>query len=396
MRRQQVKSYLNICIGIAAGPGVIFLLPYATTAAVYASFTGFLALSQFLAAFAGGGLEIAVARRRANLGSAIAALVIVQAVVAVGEVALGSAVAAKELILAVGAAATANLVVIIQLYLLFSGDTSRYAQLSIIRASLMITAVVLSRIFGLSLVLGWFAAGVAASMVAVAFYRLFVKEAKKSSILVESINLIKEGMPLHVITTSATLPFLLDRLLAHNNFTPQFFAKYMVATSWALPMVYIGNAVQQYVTAKARITSTRQLIRVMRSLLVAQSLYCLAVAALLHVYTPPFFSNWGDFQAIWKYIILWQLPYCAIAFPLSSIIQAQMRAGDILNLMFWVAGFLTTFYVLYMVTLKLGYVINSPAHLAIISLAEVILIVLPKIVVAWRFLGKSGINPAAI
>lgn len=321
---ERTIKFLQIAVGIASGPGVIFALPFVLPAQSYGQFAGFLAASQLLATLGSAGLEIAAPKEGLSASRTWASLAITHSVVLAALLAFSVIKTPTEAWTGVLSAFALNMSLVGQNKLLFAGETKRFALLGGLRALVVLSAIVLSVLLNLSVVHAWVTGNCVAAMLAWARIRGHAPTATLASPHPSPLAIIGRGLPHFVLNASASLPFIVDRLIARANLPPEAFAQYAVAVTWALPVVYIGNATQNYLIAIGRPNDRSQLFSASASLL-AKCFAFMGVAAFAAYWIhPPYFKGLMDFSACWLPIIAWQSLYASVAFPLAARIQTKL------------------------------------------------------------------------
>jgi len=381
---RNVIRYFQIFIGVAAGPGVMFALPYIVHSGKFAEFSGFMATVQFLASLGSVGMEVAAPRDRIRPMMAMKALLCTHFVVFLVALLIFSGRGCLMTFYIVVAVLALNVALVFQNYFLFMGKSLFYAVIGMIRAALVLAACFLALYLHSSLVVAWVVSGVLGALIALLFVGKWCPELNvqgESSVF----KVVRQGFSLFVINTAASLPFLVDRLIAKGHLGTEVFARYMVATTWALPMVYIGNTAQQYFIVTRAISGFVSFLKSLRLLMLKCLAFCVVVVLISLVVTPPYFTNGGDFLKIWGVIVAWQAVYCIIAFPLAAVIQGSLSHIALKRLANWTVMLLGVIWLAYYIFID-GLLFNArPWQIAVMSSVGCFAILLPRCywVIGW-------------
>lgn len=390
MRR--VFRVATIGIGTMAGPGVLFLLPYILPLDQFASFAAVLAISQLVMSIGGFGLDVTCPRLAIALkwAAAYSLLSILVASVAV-FIGFGS-VLSEKFILGSLIAWAGSLTAIFHSYSLFAGRAKLYGLIGFIKAMVFLAVLMFAISFGISPAMAWFFA--ALSGLFVAFWLLMMNG---GAALLESNtqsgwgDVIKFTTPLAIIVAAGALPFVLDRAIAQHLLNTAEFARYAVAVTWAAPVIYIGNVVQQTLIATKKNDSMQTLLYWGWLLFVAAAIYIVIIAILsLYFVRVPYFADGKDFIGLWGWIVGWYVIYSSISFPVSAVMQKHFSANQIKSLAYITASAVVLWWIavygLYANFATVSAMDNKTMGIIIFTIFIAVAGVLPKIVFVFRYL----------
>lgn len=384
-----ILKFSLIAVGFLAGPGVIFLLPYIMPAESYANFAKVLTFAQLLALVSGLGLEISGARFNIALLRVTKIILLTTSISSIALFILFPGTTSEEKLIVWCIAFTTVLSTVYQSYFLFRGQALIYGLYGLIRSSIMLVLL----IFLLRMKVDTVFAYGGATIIGFAFSLLLVNKNIKISLNEKHYDfkcLIKASIPFFIINGVAVLPIILDRLMAQQNLVPIEFSKYIVVTTWAVPIMYIGNIYQQFIISHFDLFSLRALIKKNLLLLAANVAYIIFVVVVTtEVVHIPYFKSSSDFVPIWLLVSGWYAVYSAVAFPAAAYVQRKLDENMVRKLSWWTAGLLPF-------ALFIAYFIASTqwSHIgmfaaAVFSSIFATLILVPRIFFVQRDLTKN-------
>ncbi|MDM2808607.1 hypothetical protein ACT3N0_09315 [Citrobacter portucalensis] len=384
-----ILKFSLIAVGFLAGPGVIFLLPYIMPADSYANFAKVLTFSQMLALVSGLGLEIAGARFNIAIVRVTKIILLTTSISSVLLFIIFPGTTSEEKLIVWCIAFTTVLSTVYQSYFLFRGQALIYGLYGLLRSSIMLVSLIILLKWKFEVVLSY---GIA-TIIGFSVSLLLVNKNIKVSLNEKDYNfrcLIKASMPFFIINGVAVLPIILDRLMAQQNLAPTEFSKYIVVTTWAVPIMYIGNIYQQFIISHFDLFSLKALIKKNLILLVVNTTYIIFVIAVTHkIVKVPYFKSSADFVPIWFLVSGWYTLYSAFAFPAAAYVQRRLEESMVQKLAWWTAGLLP-------LALSIAYFTasNQWSHVgmfaaAIFSSIFASLILVPRIFFVQRDLTKN-------
>lgn len=384
-----ILKFSLIAVGFLAGPGVIFLLPYIMPAESYATFAKVLTFSQLLALVSGLGLEIAGARFNIGLLRVTKIIFLTTSISSVVLFIIFPGTNSEEKLIVWCIAFTTVLSTVYQSYFLFRGQALIYGLYGLMRSSIMLVSLIILLKLKFDVVLAY---GIS-TIIGFTFSLRLVNKNIKASLddkHYDFICLFKTSIPFFIINGVAVLPIILDRLMAQQNLVPTEFSKYIVVTTWAVPIMYIGNIYQQFIISHFDLFSLKALIKKNLLLLAANTAYIVFVVAvtaeIVHV---PYFKSPTEFVPIWLMVSGWYAVYSAVAFPAAAYVQRKLDENIVRKLAWWTVGLLP-------LVLFIAYFIASTqwAHIgmfaaAIFSSIFASLILVPRVFFVQRDLTKN-------
>lgn len=332
--RKSFKFFV-VALGLLAGPGVLFALPYILGPIEYANFAKMLAVSQLISIVGTVGLEVACPRLGVKVQVATRHAVITTLLAAFFLYFISRSLSGVQYFLAVIAALCNTLNAIYQSYLVFSGRTMSYGISGAAKAITILLVLILFVHAGFDAGVAWSVASVIALLIAVYFMfyerdRMRVDENPTNTNLVA---IFKLGVPLAVIYGTATLPFVLDRVVAQSHLASIEFAKYAVAVTWAVPLVYVGNVFQQFIIAESDENLFSKFIKFAAILFALELCYAILVVLLILVGVKvPYFATSTEFFSYWGPVVSVYGIYSALAFPAAALIQKSFAVKEITTL----------------------------------------------------------------
>lgn len=384
-----ILKFSLIAAGFLAGPGVIFLLPYIMPAESYATFAKVLTFSQLLALVSGLGLEIAGARFNIALLRVAKIIILTTSICSLALFIIFPGTTSEEKLIIWCIAFTTVLSTVYQSYFLFRGQALIYGIYGLMRSSIMLVSLIVLLRLKADVV---FAYGVSA-IIGFAFPLWLVNKNIKITLTGNYYDfkfLIKASIPFFIINGVAVLPIILDRLMAQQNLVPIEFSKYIVVTTWAVPIMYMGNIYQQFIISHFDLYSLRTLIKKNLLLLVANIVYIIFVVAVTtQIIQVPYFKSSADFIPIWLLVSGWYAVYSSVAFPAAAYVQKKLDENMVRKMAWWTAGLLP-------LALSTAFFITSSlwSHIgmfaaAIFSSIFASLILVPRVFFVQRDLTKN-------
>ena len=241
----------------------------------------------------------------------------------------------KQYLFATIAAFCNTLNAIYQSYLVFSGRSSSYGMSGAAKAITVLVTFTLLVHTGFDAGVAWSAASVVALIIITCFIYFERDKLKVDNDLSHTnfVSIFRLGMPLAMIYGTATLPFVLDRVVAQSYLLPITFAKYAVAVSWAVPLVYIGNAFQQFIIVDSDENLFSKFFKFAGILFALEACYAAAVIVLvLAGIKIPYFVTSSEFFSFWVPMVSVYGLYSAAAFPAAALIQKSFAVEEITRL----------------------------------------------------------------
>ena len=332
--RKSFKFFV-VALGLLAGPGVLFTLPYILGPIEYANFAKMLAVSQLISIVGTVGLEVACPRLGVKVPIATRHAVITTLLAAFFLYFLSRSLSTPQYILAVIAALCNTLNAIYQSYLVFSGRTMSYGISGAAKAITILLVLILFLHAGFDAGVAWSVASVIALMIAT-YFMVYERDRMKVDDNPANTNLaaiFKLGLPLAVIYGTATLPFVLDRVVAQSHLSSIEFARYAVAVTWAVPLVYVGNVFQQFIIAESDEELFSKFAKFATILFVLEVCYAMLIVMLILIGVKiPYFTSPTDFFSYWGPIVSVYGIYSAFAFPAAALIQKSFAVKEIAKL----------------------------------------------------------------
>jgi len=323
---RSIFQLAQILVGLMAGPGVVALLPYLVSLHEYSALAETLVAAQFIILFSSFGLEIAAPRLGLPIFKAVGALLTTTTLFSAIAVTLFDIDAIK--LFAAGMLAYLTcLSLTLQSYLLFSSRIPQYAAAGIIRAVFTLICLLAALEVGVTPYLSWAIGGCIGNLAAIAYSQSRRTQTPYNERNSDDLTSIwKTAFLFFAINSTASLPFILDRTLTHSIIDSSEFSRYVLLTTWAMPTIYLGNAFQQYLIAKRRPNSRKDLLlSVAQTALVSSTFPLLAGAVLLTPIKVPFFESKEEFLTLFLIISLFYVFYGSIAFPAASAIQRTLK-----------------------------------------------------------------------
>lgn len=386
----------TIGVGTMAGPGLLFVLPYLLPTNQFASFAAVLAISQLIAGIGGFGLEVScprlgVERQWAAIYS-FSAIMIASGLVFMG---FGNPLDEK-FVYGLLIAWASSLTSIIHSYAIFAGRAKLYGLIGLTKALVFLIVLVCSIYVGISPSLSWLISSLCGLSVAFALLKTddsvaLIRAADVSTPKWKDVARL--SAPLAIIVAAGALPFVLDRAVAQQIMNQLEFARYAVAVTWAVPVLYIGNVIQQTMIATKKIDSIKTVCYWGCVIFSMGSIYFLLIALLsLYVVKVPYFANGRDFVHIWGWLVGWYVIYSTVSFPVAAVVQKYFSSTQLKSLTYVTSGILGIFllaaYFLYVNYLPLLVIQNKTTIIILSTVFLAIVGVLPKLIFVSKYLCK--------
>lgn len=402
--QKEIKNHSNVIwsrlfrisaigVGTISGPGLLFALPYLLSIAQFASFAAVLAIAQLISSIGGFGLDVSCPRLGVKSQWA-AVYSLLATTVASGIVFLGfDSQLSEKFILGSLIAGIGSLTAILHSYSLFAGRASLYGLIGLTKALVFLMVLVFAIYMGVSPSVAWLVAAVCGLLVSLGLLNIngVVTTAVYSNSQSGWKDVVQISAPLAIIVAIGALPFVLDRALAQHFLNANDFARYAVAVTWAAPVIYIGNIVQQSMIATKRDVSVQVMCCWGGGIFILSSIYILIVVILSQYFIDvPYFENGQDFICLWGWIVGWYAIYSTIGFPVNAVMQKYFAPTRLKFLACLTAGFcgigLAFTYILYV---SFSLMVESKL-LAIIlfTLLFAIMGVFPKIILVIKYLSR--------
>jgi hypothetical protein len=389
-----VLRIATIGVGAMAGPGVLFVMPYILPLDQFVVIAAVLAIAQLMGSLGSFGLDITCPRLGIKLQWAAVynslSMLVASAVVFFG---FGSPLTEK-FILGLLIAWVGSLTAIFHSYSLFAGRARLYGVIGLAKALVFLAVLVFAIYLGVSPEIAWFLA--ALSGLFIAFWLLIMNggvDSSGSNTQSGWKEVIRFSTPLAIIIAAGALPFVLDRAIAQHLLNVAEFARYTVAVTWALPVIYIGNIVQQSMIATKKDDSTRTMLFWGVGLMIAGTVYIVLIGLLsLYFVRIPYFADGEDFIRLWGWIVGWYVIYSAISFPVAAVIQKHFSAVQLQSLAYITASiavlWLVSAYGLYANFISGAAMENKTMAIIVFAVFFAVVGVSPKIVFVYRYLTK--------
>ena len=331
----KLTKFSLIAIGLFAGPGVIFLLPYVVSQVSYANFIKILTVSQLIALIGGAGLDVGCARLKIPIRRASTLLISTTIISAVIVILISKSLSWIDVVVVFVAGLITAISTMYQSYFLFRGNSLAYGGFGFFRSLTMLILLVIFIKLGYEVSVSWGVATFFGFIVAVGLVRrsFYENSLEKDGFNKSVMEIIKFSLPFFLINGAAVIPFLMDKLISQKYLSLDDFSKYMVVTTWAIPILYLGNIYQQYLIANYDIKNRENLIKKIFLLFFAGLSYVVLVIGvvkyLVHI---PFFKNVDDFIEIWIIVGFWYALYSGLAYPAAACVQKKMEEKSLSSL----------------------------------------------------------------
>lgn len=223
-----------------------------------------------------------------------------------------------------------NIALVIQNRYLFGGDPDRYAQFGSCKAALLIIILPGCIYINVDIEASW---GIA-SITSAAISHFAIRPSKATSdkhfseLLppVRAFHIFQASLPMAVLNSLSSLPFLIERLIAKEAFLPDIFPKYAICATLISPLVYIGNMSQNHLISHNENIDKHAIINSTKLLILLSSGYVALLFYFAPIAYPSYFPSRADFYGFAFPCILWAFGYCILIFPLAAVMQKQAEA----------------------------------------------------------------------
>ena len=383
-----------IGVGVIAGPGVLFVLPYLLPLEEFSSFAAVLAIAQLIGNLGALSLDVSCPRLGIKFHwAAVYCLVSVLLASAVVHFGLGGNLNEKFIVGGL-IAWVSTLTAILLSYPLFAAKAKLYGVVGLLKALAFLFILILSLRLGVIPAMAWLIAAMCSLFVVAVILKFkggqdLIRRNSQSGWK----DVVRFSAPLAVIVTTSALPFVLDRAIGQQLLSTTEFARYAVAVTWAVPIIYIGNIIQQSIIASTRYDTLRTTLYWAGWLFVMSLLYISLVAILsLYFVRVPYFVDGLDFIHLWGWIVGWYAIYSAINFPLAAVMQKHFSAFQFKTLAYVNAGVIGSWlifsYSLYTNFDSLGWTVNKTITLILFTAIFAALGMSAKAVFVYRHLAK--------
>lgn len=388
---KRIMKFLFVAVGFFAGPGIIFLLPYVMPQEAYAAFAKVLTFAQLLTLVSGLGLEIGSARLNIPIGRITALLLATTSIAAIILFVIFPTMNLMEGAVVLCIAVVTSLATVYQSYFLFKGHALSYGIYGLTRSGVTLLALIALLKLGCGAVVAFGGGTLLGFIASLWIIRINLRDSgfwKGSEIKIA--KLLKLSLPFFAINGAAVLPIILDRLMAQQHLSPLEFSKYMVVTTWAIPIMYLGNVYQQFLISHFDIDSLRVFVRKIGLLLVANIMYIGMVVLVTKLFVRvPYFKESQEFVPIWLLVAGWYTMYAAIAYPAAAYVQRKMKENAVRSLAWWTAAMLPLALIgAYLVSSAWWSEIGMYAAV-IFSLLFASLMLVPRVCFVGRLLSKE-------
>lgn len=393
----RVVIHLKILIGIASGPGLLLILPFLLSKNDYGRIFGFIVVVQFVSLFSSLGLEVVVSRANLPIRFAFVTLAITTFLATFFYVHARSVqTSSYTAILVFGTAFTNNISLVIQNRYLFSGNTDRYARFGIYRAALMIITIFVCIRARIDIETGWAIASATSTLVPHLILRVHEMTLKNSASEKLTFTAIRSiflaSLPMAMLNSLSGLPFLAERLIARDSFSPEMFSKYAICATLMTPMVYIGNMTQNYMISHNEKIGGRTAKDAAKQLMMLCGGYVVFILSFGSFIFPSYFHGLSDFYSVLIPGVLWVYLYCITAFPLAAITQKQAGASTLSKCALVSITAIAVLYCCYWWLFKQGVRLELPWKAAIASALASIVIILIRGVFIWPLTRLGGVK----
>lgn len=317
----KIMKFISILFSIVSGPGVIFLIPYFFDKWKYAEFMLFLVSYQVYGIISSLGMEIEAPKSKVHPKKVFNILFVIsfcvlniEFLILENNLALSFFIASCILV--------NNYSTVFLNYLIISNNVWRYSALLVFKSVILISSFVFCYYSDANIIYGFLVATILSSISIVFLsrdivnrYFLFKKVGYK--------RLIKNGYFILVVNCCSSLPFVLDKILAKKNLSIEDFSRYVIALGWMVPLVYIGNAIQQYFVSIDVIKNWIDYLKSVLLMLVISIGYFLFVMLFSWLFKVPYFESHKEFINYSFPVFSWYCLFCSFAFPMAAYIQKR-------------------------------------------------------------------------
>ncbi|WP_298128391.1 hypothetical protein [Ferrovum sp.] len=363
--RNRIIGHIKILVGIAAGPGILLILPLILTPSDYGQVFGFISTIQLISLFSSIGLEIVASRINLPLTTSLAILTLTTLfVTAIYSLYTSQYLSHWVTIFAFSVALLNNFSLVIQNQYLFKGDINSYSLFGVCRSAILIV-ILLACIHGeIGAITSWFVSSVLS--VAISYFVLNLNKKTLSSLAddVWSFSLIKNvlfsGLPMSVLNSLAGLPFVSEKLIAKSSFPSDLFPKYAVCATLLSPLVYIGNMAQNQIISNNKKITKHIAVDGAKLIFILGLLYIGALFLFINFVHPPYIVNSIEFYMIATPSALWMLFYCTLIFPLAAIMQKHAKGSGLTRCAITSIASICSLYLIYQLIMKYGIRMDLP------------------------------------
>lgn len=395
--KDKINVYLRILLGIAAGPGLLLVLPFLLNSLDYGRVYGFIAVVQLLSLFSSLGLEIVAARE--NLPFHITFLTLfITTLLATIVYAITQSTSPISLVscMSFGTALANNVSLVVQNSYLFKGDTGLYARFGLYRAALLIITLLACMHAGLDVEISWVVASIASIVMPLLIIKSSNLKLEVSSIkqlpLAAILNTFYAAFPMAALNSLNSLPFVAERLIAKGAFNSELFPKYAICATLASPMVYLGNMTQNYLISHNERIDKLAAIGGAKLLLSLCGGYILVLVLVATFVLPPYFHDLIDFYTVALPCTLWVFIYCVSSFPLAAIMQKQADVSTLAKCALVSFISVAVLYGCYELIRKDGILLDLPWKTAIASALFSIVLVMIRGGYIWPLAKRTTVQ----
>jgi hypothetical protein len=326
-----------------AGQGILLALPFIAPIGQFSTLAGVLAISQLIGALGGFSLELACPRLGVKLKWA--------AIYSFATITLAGIVVFlffekkidQQYVTGLLLAWVVTFTAIMHSYALYRGKVQSYAVIGTAKAAIFLAVFFVGVTSFGNAVISWLLAAILSLIVTfliIKFDGVFGGDVCQSSFAQSCQSVFLLAAPSAVIVALGTLPFVLDRAIAHQVLSSDDFARYTVAVTWAAPILYFGNIITNFMVSKADLDSFRTICRhgLMMLCLGASYMAALTLAAISFLEIP-FFQSSFEFMRLWAPIATWFLLFTVVSAPVAAVVQKSFSAGEMHRIaVFMIAG----------------------------------------------------------
>lgn len=383
-----------IAAGIMAGPGILFILPYLLPISKFASFAAVLAIAQLIAGLGGFGLDVSCPRLGIKVQWAAVYSLFFTLLASIIVFFCFGITLSEKFILSSLIAWVVSLTTIFHSYSIFAGKVKLYGIIGLAKAIVFLVVLTCAIYIGVSPAVAWFFAALSGLFVA-----LFMLMINGGGVVNDStsesdwMDVVKFSTPLAIIVAAGALPFVFDRAVAQYVLSESDFARYAVAVTWAVPIIYIGNVIQQTMIAEKTPITIKTLFFWCGVIFVMSLIYISFIGVIgVFFIKVPYFSDGIDFIRIWGWIAGWYAIFSAVSFPISAVMQKHFSAIQLKSLAYATIGIIVFFllfaYGLYVSLFTIEFIINKTLTIILLTGFFSVVGAAAKIVFVFRYLAK--------
>jgi hypothetical protein len=321
----------TIAVGAIAGPGVLFVLPYILPIKKFSVLAAVLATSQLVGVLGAFGLDIACPRLGISLARSALYSGITISIAALFVCISLSHTLPIQFIIAVVLAWILLLSNIFHSYSLFAGLSKVYGMIGFLKALFFLIVFIVALRCGINPELAWLMAAIAGLLTAF----ILLKKTWNDNYCDTNMhagwkNIIEFSLPSALIVATSSLPFVIDRVIAQDVLGTNDFARYTVAVTWAVPILYFGNIAEKTMIATTRQESLGDILKWAVGLLAVCGAYSATIILLaLFFIKVPYFQNNYEFFRIWGLLAAWYTLYTVVHNPTFAYIQKQFSTKQL-------------------------------------------------------------------